>query len=280
MAAIVRREALHANHRAEHTNTLIDTTCGYTALREPARQVECLAVIDAILASGTDSEERWVRIAGGDELEQARAAARDTQRSDGRAWANGVSQLAGDLPVSVALFETPGSDDDARDDEHTAPRTDEDSQLAGDGPGQARAGCGCSAGGMAARGDVRAAAKKSRALRSFAYAARAGRRAEVHGRPIVVPGWKRLRRLLVERKEVGVVAAPKFEWNADCPAQSIPDNRRGDRALKRNDPCKRLSCHAVEPSSAAYDHGVLHGCLLYTSPSPRDGLLSRMPSSA
>lgn len=96
---------------------------------------EALRMVEAILASGTDSEERWVRIAGGDELEQARAAARDTQRSDGRAWANGVSQLAGDLPVSVALFETPGSDDDARDDEHTAPRTDEDSQLAGDGPG-------------------------------------------------------------------------------------------------------------------------------------------------
>ena len=27
-------------------------------------------------------------------------------------------------------------------------------------------------------------------------------------------------------------------------------------------------------------HGWLHICLLYTSPSPRDGLLSRMPSSA
>ena len=26
--------------------------------------------------------------------------------------------------------------------------------------------------------------------------------------------------------------------------------------------------------------GALPGCLLYTSPSPRDGLLSRMPSSA
>ena len=26
--------------------------------------------------------------------------------------------------------------------------------------------------------------------------------------------------------------------------------------------------------------GVSQGCLLYTSPSPRDGLLSRMPSSA
>ena len=28
------------------------------------------------------------------------------------------------------------------------------------------------------------------------------------------------------------------------------------------------------------DLGPLQGCLLYTSPSPRDGLLSRMPSSA
>ena len=26
--------------------------------------------------------------------------------------------------------------------------------------------------------------------------------------------------------------------------------------------------------------GLVHTCLLYTSPSPRDGLLSRMPSSA
>ena len=27
-------------------------------------------------------------------------------------------------------------------------------------------------------------------------------------------------------------------------------------------------------------HGAVYTCLLYTSPSPRDGLLSRMPSSA
>src|SRR5680860_500798 len=33
--------------------------------------------------------------------------------------------------------------------------------------------------------------------------------------------------------------------------------------------------HAVQLGAAA-----LTGCLLYTSPSPRDGLLSRMPSSA
>ena len=29
-----------------------------------------------------------------------------------------------------------------------------------------------------------------------------------------------------------------------------------------------------------YTRGHLYSCLLYTSPSPRDGLLSRMPSSA
>ena len=32
--------------------------------------------------------------------------------------------------------------------------------------------------------------------------------------------------------------------------------------------------------AAAYTLWLLRNCLLYTSPSPRDGLLSRMPSSA
>ena len=33
-------------------------------------------------------------------------------------------------------------------------------------------------------------------------------------------------------------------------------------------------------SRCVHDCLVFYGCLLYTSPSPRDGLLSRMPSSA
>ena len=33
-------------------------------------------------------------------------------------------------------------------------------------------------------------------------------------------------------------------------------------------------------SSRSYMMALMYGCLLYTSPSPRDGLLSRMPSSA
>ena len=43
--------------------------------------------------------------------------------------------------------------------------------------------------------------------------------------------------------------------------------------------------HDGVPVGFHYRGGVMpdyrgHGCLLYTSPSPRDGLLSRMPSSA
>ena len=36
----------------------------------------------------------------------------------------------------------------------------------------------------------------------------------------------------------------------------------------------------VSEANAYNRKGNLEGCLLYTSPSPRDGLLSRMPSSA
>ena len=38
--------------------------------------------------------------------------------------------------------------------------------------------------------------------------------------------------------------------------------------------------HALEEAIGALEGGQALTCLLYTSPSPRDGLLSRMPSSA
>ena len=36
----------------------------------------------------------------------------------------------------------------------------------------------------------------------------------------------------------------------------------------------------ISDSTTSLDSSTLYICLLYTSPSPRDGLLSRMPSSA
>ena len=40
-----------------------------------------------------------------------------------------------------------------------------------------------------------------------------------------------------------------------------------------------IAKHAIEPDPALKENTFIP-CLLYTSPSPRDGLLSRMPSSA
>ena len=39
-------------------------------------------------------------------------------------------------------------------------------------------------------------------------------------------------------------------------------------------------CKAFNAKTADMEQGAPCPCLLYTSPSPRDGLLSRMPSSA
>ena len=59
------------------------------------------------------------------------------------------------------------------------------------------------------------------------------------------------------------------------------------RMLERDDFSKRyksqqpISIHEfLYPILQGYDSVKLDACLLYTSPSPRDGLLSRMPSSA
>ena len=77
--------------------------------------------------------------------------------------------------------------------------------------------------------------------------------------------------------------------------------RRTTRLLSDPSPAEALlpqrptaaQAAAPEPSEAATESGPLHGaaaqaliaalaetCLLYTSPSPRDATLSRMPSSA
>ena len=42
----------------------------------------------------------------------------------------------------------------------------------------------------------------------------------------------------------------------------------------------RIETNGDDPRSARAKVSDLEVCLLYTSPSPRDGLLSRMPSSA
>ena len=64
--------------------------------------------------------------------------------------------------------------------------------------------------------------------------------------------------------------------------QSVPEKMLGDCPLG----CARIPLQAYKSLCAAVMicatmvNTQTHTCLLYTSPSPRDGLLSRMPSSA
>ena len=55
--------------------------------------------------------------------------------------------------------------------------------------------------------------------------------------------------------------------------------RAGIGQLPLKDSFTAIKIHFGEPGNLAYIRPN-YACLLYTSPSPRDGLLSRMPSSA
>ena len=54
----------------------------------------------------------------------------------------------------------------------------------------------------------------------------------------------------------------------------------GDQIILRPKPVGTLVHDALLPGKRLWFFATGTGCLLYTSPSPRDGLLSRMPSSA
>ena len=72
------------------------------------------------------------------------------------------------------------------------------------------------------------------------------------------------------------------------PVTGEPDRRmdlNGDGEVTEADfalwgPLFEQACKRPNEVGAMVDDGPFNGCLLYTSPSPRDGLLSRMPSSA
>ena len=79
--------------------------------------------------------------------------------------------------------------------------------------------------------------------------------------------------------------------NAAAEAADGPSVHLGVKNGARNDLLEEIDVHrararereelaAGQKELQTVEVDVLVGCLLYTSPSPRDGLLSRMPSSA
>ena len=74
-----------------------------------------------------------------------------------------------------------------------------------------------------------------------------------------------------------------MDWT---PPPIPPDAQDGDWALEEDwdgNPFWVWEVYVPDPDveeALAVDDAQIAACLLYTSPSPRDGLLSRMPSSA
>ena len=70
------------------------------------------------------------------------------------------------------------------------------------------------------------------------------------------------------------------DWAEDAPDRSLfVSNATGTYELYAWDRATGEQRQVTDRPNGTTD-GVLSPCLLYTSPSPRDGLLSRMPSSA
>ena len=60
----------------------------------------------------------------------------------------------------------------------------------------------------------------------------------------------------------------------------VLDARDGSQRPLLSAATRRVSNPRISPDGRWLAFDAMHPCLLYTSPSPRDGLLSRMPSSA
>ena len=72
----------------------------------------------------------------------------------------------------------------------------------------------------------------------------------------------------------------KIEWQAGSTSGTVVLKPSGWGTKVTLSVTRELPLASHAPSEEFPRHGLVTPCLLYTSPSPRDGLLSRMPSSA
>ena len=82
---------------------------------------------------------------------------------------------------------------------------------------------------------------------------------------------------LQENKKNATCEQPKPAENEPCERESVTHSSNKQIAATESETEKIKKCNKTQIEE---DADTVKTCLLYTSPSPRDGLLSRMPSSA
>ena len=102
-------------------------------------------------------------------------------------------------------------------------------------------------------------------------------------------GWEMNRRKFVKNYSIIFLSSfiPKVAVGEEIKTFEITKSKREWKQILTDLEYKVMRKEGTEraytsPLDKLFDKGIYHckGCLLYTSPSPRDGLLSRMPSSA
>ena len=84
----------------------------------------------------------------------------------------------------------------------------------------------------------------------------------------------------VERVEITGTRLPAISTEGPSPVAVMnAEEIRMDGLAKPEDLLRNLP-QVFDSQNTSQSNGATGTCLLYTSPSPRDGLLSRMPSSA
>ena len=89
----------------------------------------------------------------------------------------------------------------------------------------------------------------------------------------------------VELKKLGIeYSKGSFPFAANSRAKAVNETEGLVKILADAKTDKVLGVHIISPDAGTVIHecvmAMTYGCLLYTSPSPRDATLSRMPSSA
>ena len=81
----------------------------------------------------------------------------------------------------------------------------------------------------------------------------------------------------------GTITRPEYSFTRPSGIDAPMTTGESALGISRVAPSSTRTAKEADFASGVYKSGtdaIMRGCLLYTSPSPRDGLLSRMPSSA